>query len=116
MKGLFIMGKSKDYIGELEELVLLAIIKLGTNAYGAAIHEALEDAGRKMAIGALYTTLSRLGDKGFVDSWLGETTAERGGRAKKYFKVQAAGMRVLRETEASRRKLSQEPSFTFGGA
>lgn len=110
------MVRSKDYIGELEELVLLAIIKLGTNAYGAALHEALEDVGRRMAIGALYTTLSRLEDKGFIDSWMGEVTAERGGRAKKYFKVQAAGMRALHEAETARRKLSQEPSFTLGGA
>lgn len=105
----------KDYIGEFEELVLLAINKLGENAYGAAIHEALEDVGRKMAIGALYTTLSRLEEKGFVTSWIGEPTAERGGRAKKYFKVQAAGERALHEAESARRKLSTEPGIALIG-
>jgi DNA-binding PadR family transcriptional regulator len=105
----------KDYIGELEELVLLAVNKLGENAYGAALHEALEDAGRKMAIGALYTTLSRLEEKGLISSWMGESTAERGGRAKKYFKVQAAGERALHEAESARRKLSIEPGIAFTG-
>lgn len=105
----------KDYIGELEELVLLAINKLGENAYGAAIHEALEDAGRRMAIGALYTTLARLEEKGLISSWMGEATAERGGRAKKYFKVHAAGERALRAAESARRKLSAEPRVAFGG-
>jgi len=99
---------AKDYIGELEELVLMAILKLGPDAYGAAVHEALEDAGRKLSIGALYTTLSRLEDKGLIGSWMGEPTAERGGRAKKYFKVNAAGARALREAQQPRQKLSSE--------
>ena len=82
----------KDYyIAEFEELVLLAILKLGSGAYGAAIHELLEDAGRRTAIGALYTTLSRLEEKGLIASWMGESTPERGGRAKKFFKVPASG-------------------------
>ena len=111
------MKQPSNYIGEFEELVLLAVLKLGADAYGAAIHEALEDAGRRMAIGALYTTLSRLEEKGFVTSRVGEATAERGGRAKKYFKVQAAGMRVLREAENARRKLSPDFGIAFvGGA
>jgi DNA-binding PadR family transcriptional regulator len=109
------MSKSKDYIGELEELVLLAILKLGKDAYGVAISEALEEAGRKIAIGALYTTLSRLEDKGFIGSWMGEPTSERGGRAKKYFKVQAAGARVLHEAQEARRKLSPEFGIAFVG-
>ncbi|MFL6229465.1 MAG: PadR family transcriptional regulator [Pyrinomonadaceae bacterium] len=99
---------AKDYIGELEELVLMAILKLGPGAYGAAIHETLEDAGRALSIGALYTTLSRLEEKGLVSSRMGEPTAERGGRAKKYFKVHAAGARALREAQQPRQKLSPE--------
>ncbi len=111
------MENPKEYIGELEELVLLAILKLGEGAYGAAIHEALEDAGRRLAIGALYTTLSRLEEKGLVSSRMGEPTAERGGRAKKFFKVLAVGERVLDEAEAARRKLSLRPRpALFGGA
>lgn len=110
------MARKPKYIAEFEELVLLAILKLGSNAYGAAIHEALEDAGRRTAIGALYTTLSRLEEKRFVSSWMGESTAERGGRAKKYFKVQANGMQALREAETSRRKLSPKSVLASGGA
>jgi DNA-binding PadR family transcriptional regulator len=109
------MGKSKDYIGEFEELVLLAIFKLGTAAYGVSINETLEDADRVVSIGALYTTLSRLEEKGLISSRVGEPTMERGGRAKKYFKLEAAGERALREAEATRRKLSRELGFTFGG-
>lgn len=109
------MKKPTVYIAEFEELVLLAILKLGENAYGAAIHEALEGTGRRVSIGALYTTLSRIEEKGLVSSWTGEPTSERGGRAKKHFKVLANGARALREANAARRKLSPELGFTFGG-
>ncbi|MDX6501717.1 MAG: PadR family transcriptional regulator, regulatory protein PadR [Blastocatellia bacterium] len=110
------MKKPTAYIAEFEELVLLAILKLGNEAYGAAIHEALEDAGRRVSIGALYTTLSRIEGKGLISSWTGEPTAERGGRAKRYFKIRSSGERALREAQAARRKLSRELSLTFGGA
>lgn len=110
------MKKQSTYIGEFEELVLLAILKLGPKqAYGAAIIEALEDAGRRTGIGALYTTLSRLEDKGLVSSWMADPTDERGGRAKKYFTVQASGASALREAQNQRRKLSSKLGFTFGG-
>jgi DNA-binding PadR family transcriptional regulator len=118
------MKKSKDYIGEFEELVLLAILKLRSDAYGVSISDALEEADRAVSIGALYTTLSRLEDKGLISSRVGEPTSERGGRAKKFFKLEAAGERALNDAEAARQKLSREPRrklspkprFTFGGA
>lgn len=110
------MKKPTTYIAEFEELVLLAILKLGDDAYGAAIHEALEDAGRRVSIGALYTTLSRIEGKGLISSWTGEPTSERGGRAKKYFKIRSSGERALREAQTARAKLSPEFGFTFGGA
>lgn len=110
------MKETKTYIAEFEELVLLAILKLGANAYGATIHEALEDAGRRVSIGALYTTLSRLEQKGLVTSWMGESTETRGGRAKRYFKVLATGAKALRAAESARRKLISRPSLAFGGA
>lgn len=108
--------KKPTYIAEFEELVLLAILKLGSNAYGAAIQNALEDAGRRVTVGALYTTLSRLEDKGLVSSWLGEPTIERGGRAKKYFKVLGAGSRALRTSELARQKLTFRAALGYGGA
>lgn len=110
------MGKPKAYIGEFEELVLLAISKLGADAYGVAINDALEEAGRAVSIGALYTTLSRLEEKGLISSRMGEPTSERGGRAKKFFKLEAAGERALRDAEEARKILSPELGFTFGGA
>jgi PadR family transcriptional regulator PadR len=103
------MKQSTPYIGEFEELVLLAILALSNNAYGVMILDALEEAtGRSVSIGALYTTLSRLEDKGLISSWMGEATAERGGRAKKYFKIEAPGKRALEHAEASRRRLLPE--------
>ncbi|HEY6807112.1 MAG TPA: helix-turn-helix transcriptional regulator [Pyrinomonadaceae bacterium] len=108
------MKKSKDYIGEFEELVLLAIVGVGQGAYGVSIHEAIEDASnRSISTGALYTTLSRLEDKGLVRSWEGEPTSERGGRVKRYYKVEAAGKKLLMEAEASRRKLRGLKSATI---
>jgi PadR family transcriptional regulator, regulatory protein PadR len=98
--------KSNNYIGEFEELVLLAILSQGDNAYGVPIHRALEDAtGRSIAIGALYATLSRLEEKGLITSRTGEPTAERGGRAKRYFEVKSNAKSKLREVNAARERL-----------
>lgn len=96
------MAKKKDYLGEFEELVLLAILRLGSNAYGMQIRKALEEVGRYTSIGALYATLERLEQKGFVKSWQGKATPERGGRAKRYFAIDALGLRVLNETQRCR--------------
>lgn len=94
----------RDYTtGGFEELVLLAIIKLGSSAYGIPILDAVAKATKRgVSIGALYTTLSRLEGKGLVSSTMGEPTAERGGRAKKYYEVTARGKRALRNTERAR--------------
>ena len=107
--------KPKINLQEFEELVLLAILKLGVGAYGAAIHEQLEEAGRNVAIGALYTTLSRLEKKGYISSWIGEPTAERGGRAKKFFKVEASGEALLDAARNYRRHLSPDPRYALEG-
>lgn len=98
--------KSSNYIGEFEELVLLAIVSQGDNAYGVTIREALEGAtNRSITIGSLYTTLSRLEEKGLVQSWVGEPTAERGGRAKRHYKVKGSAQALLREVQLARRRL-----------
>lgn len=99
----------RDYLGELEELVLLAILKIGSDAYGVPISEVLEEADRKISVGALYATLDRLERKGFVRSWEGEPTPQRGGKAKRFFKVDGAGISALKRTQASRNKLMTEP-------
>jgi DNA-binding PadR family transcriptional regulator len=98
--------KPSNYIGEFEELVLLAILNQGDNAYGVTIREALEDAtSRSIAIGSLYTTLSRLEEKGLVESWMGEPTAERGGRAKKHYQLKASARNLLTRVQTSRQRL-----------
>lgn len=86
-------------IGELEQLMLLAILQLGDDAYGVTIAALLRDkAGRDMAMATVYTTLERLEGKGYLTSRLGEPTAERGGKRKRYFRVNAAGERAVRES------------------
>ena len=83
-------------LGELEQLVLLAILRLGDGAYGVSIRaELAERTGRRIVPGALYTTLDRLEDKGVLRSYLGEHTPERGGRAKRYYSLTASGKRSL---------------------
>jgi PadR family transcriptional regulator, regulatory protein PadR len=102
------MSATKNQLGQLEEIVLLATLRLEGNGYGASIQETIEEkTGRDISIGALYATLDRLERKGFVSSRQGEATPERGGRAKRYFKVEAAGMQALSETHRTRAKLTE---------
>ncbi len=87
-------------MGEFEQLVLLALLRLGNDAYGMEVREEIERrTGREVSYGAVYTTLDRLGRKGFVSHRMGESTAERGGRARKYFAVRPAGREALRDTQ-----------------
>jgi len=83
------------YLGEFEQLVLLALLRLGDEAYGVTIRrEIAERTGRDVSIGAIYATLDRLEQKGFVSSRRGDPTPERGGRAKRYFRIEATGLRA----------------------
>ncbi len=100
------MSDKQRYLGEFEEIVLLAILRLRDNAYGVSIRQTVEEvAGRPTSIGAIYTTLERLEQKGFVRSREGEATPERGGRAKRYFKIEGAGVQALNETDRIRMRL-----------
>ena len=86
-------------LGDLEQLVLLAILQLGDDAYGVTIARILrEKAGRDLAMATVYTTLDRLETKGYLESSLGEPSAERGGKRKRYFRVNAAGQRAVRDS------------------
>jgi len=87
---------SAGSLGEFEQLVLLAIVQLGADAYGMTIRRQIEDrTGRTVAIGALYTALERLECKGYVASALSDPTPRRGGRAKRIFRMQRAGLAAL---------------------
>jgi len=89
------MSKSK-FLGEFEIIVLAALLRLGEGAYGVSILKEIEKrADRAVSIGALYSTLNRLEKKEYVRSHMGEATSERGGRAKRYFKVTHLGQQQL---------------------
>jgi len=95
-------------LGEFEHIVLLAILRLEDKAYGVTIRgELAERAGREVAPGALYTTLDRLEDKGLVESRLGDPTAERGGRARRYYSVTANGLRAIAAAQRALRSLME---------
>jgi len=101
------MKRSEDGLGALEHIVLLAVMRLGSNAYGMTVRREIETAtGRDLSIGAVYATLARLETKGFVSSYTGEPTAERGGRAKRHFHITAEGKGALRNTHDIIRKMS----------
>ena len=92
--------------GEFERAVLLAVLRLGDGAYGVAIRGELEKRLRRdVSFGAVYTTLDRLAEKGMVSSVLGEPTAERGGRAKKFFRVERRGMQALEQAKRASRAI-----------
>jgi PadR family transcriptional regulator, regulatory protein PadR len=94
------------HLGEFELLVMLTILRLGDDAYGVPISREIEQqTGRTVAFGTVYATLERLQKKGLVRSNLGETTPERGGRAKRFFRVTSAGLRTVRETKQNLIKL-----------
>jgi PadR family transcriptional regulator len=93
------MATSQNLLGPHEQVVLLAILHIGDGAYGMTIRREVEQrAGRKLSIGAVYTTLERLQRKGYVRSRLGEPTTERGGRAKRHYRITAQGERALKES------------------
>lgn len=88
---------SNDTLGTFEQAILTSVLLLGENAYGATIHEKVEElAEGSKSIGSVYTALDRLEQKGYVRSWFGDPTPERGGRAKRYFEITGVGQRVLK--------------------
>jgi PadR family transcriptional regulator PadR len=102
------MNKETIYLGGFEELVLLAVAGLGENAYGMKIRQHIEKTGgRFTSIGAVYATLDRLEDKGYVSSEYGEATAERGGRAKRYFRIEKKGWEALKNVEVVRERMKR---------
>jgi PadR family transcriptional regulator PadR len=94
-------------LGEFEQLVLLALVRLADEGYGVSIHaEIVRRTGRDVSVAAVYKTLDRLEQKGLAISRLGESTAERGGRRKKYFRIQPAGSRALKQALVSIRRMT----------
>lgn len=89
------MGRG-DFLGEFEQVVLLAVARLEERGYGVTVRKEIERrTGREVSVGSVYSTLARLEEKGLVSSWEGEPEPRRGGRARKHFRLQPAGVRAL---------------------
>jgi DNA-binding PadR family transcriptional regulator len=102
------MSEPATYLGELEQLLLLAILQCGEQAYTVPIRTLLaERGGRQLSRGALFTSLDRLESKGLVASSMGDALAVRGGRPRRYFEVTAAGVAALRSAQSAVRRLSE---------
>src|SRR6476660_9640190 len=85
-------------LGDFEQLVLFGVMRLEDEAYGAAIRQEIHArSGRDVSINAVYTTLDRLESKGLLRSWVGEPTAQRGGRRRKFYELRPAGVAALRQ-------------------
>ena len=85
-------------LGDFEQLVLLGVLRLGSDAYGAAIRQEIHArSGREVSINAVYTTLDRLETKGLLKSWEGTPTPQRGGRRRKFYDVRPAGIAAMRQ-------------------
>ena len=96
----------RAYLGELELMILLALIRLGDDAYGVPISKELLDVtGREVAFGSIYAALDRMQEKGLVSSTFGDPTPARGGRAKRYFRVTPKGLREVHLTRSALTKL-----------
>jgi len=99
------MGRA---LGELEKLVLLAVVELDDEAYGAEVGRAIEErTGRSVSSGSIYTALDRMESRGLVRSHVGEPTPERGGRRRKYYRVEPAGARELHDAMEAMRAMAR---------
>ena|SRR6201988_2461088 len=99
---------NRDYLGEFEHVVILALLRLADRAYGVTVRQEIEArTGREVSIGAIYATLDRLEAKGYVKSQLGEPTPERGGRSKRFFHVTAKGIAAVNRTHRAIQSMTQ---------
>jgi len=96
------------YLGEFEQLILFALLRLGRNAYGVPIRKEIEArTARNISIGAVYTTLERLENKGYVCSHIGPPTPERGGRRKKFYQLKPAGSAALAQAYEALQRMTK---------
>ena len=101
--------------GHFEQLVMSAIVQLGDDAYGVTIRARVQELGeRKVSLGPVYVTLDRLEAKGFVSSWLSEPIAERGGRARRCYKLEGLGERALKEAAQAGKRVWDVVEKVFG--
>ena len=98
----------RAYLREFEQLVLLSVLRLGDDAYGARIRQDLDETAlRAVSIATIYVALSRLEQRGLVRSWMSDPTPVRGGKAKKYYALEGSGVEALREARATLERMWQ---------
>jgi PadR family transcriptional regulator PadR len=98
----------RDYLGEFEHIVLLALLRLGDQAYGVSVRQKIAKCiDRDVSVGAIYATLDRLEQKGYVTSSMGEPTPQRGGRPKRFFRVTANGVSAVNRTRQAFVRMSK---------
>ena len=98
----------RDYLGEFEHIIVLALLRLDDRAYGVTVRQEIEfRTNREVSIGAVYATLDRLEAKGYVKSHLGDPTPERGGRSKRFFRVTGRGVAAVNRTQHTLRSMTE---------
>jgi PadR family transcriptional regulator, regulatory protein PadR len=98
----------RDYLGEFEHIIILALLRLEDLAYGVTVRQEIEfRTRREVSIGAVYATLDRLEKKGYVKSHLGDPTPERGGRSKRFFRVTAKGVAAVNRTQRALQSMTE---------
>jgi DNA-binding PadR family transcriptional regulator len=98
----------RDYLGEFEHIIVLALLRLGDQAYGVTVRKEIQlRTNREVSIGAVYATLDRLETKGYVKSHRGDPTPERGGRSKRFFRITAKGMAAVNRTQQALQSMTE---------
>jgi DNA-binding PadR family transcriptional regulator len=98
----------RDYLGEFEHIVVLALLRLEDRAYGVTVRQEIQfRTNREVSIGAVYATLDRLEAKGYVKSYRGDPTPERGGRSKRFFRVTARGVAAVNRTQHTLQSMTE---------
>ncbi|HEX4757823.1 MAG TPA: helix-turn-helix transcriptional regulator [Terracidiphilus sp.] len=109
---IYVMG-DRDFLGEFEHLIVLALLRLGDRAYGVTVRQEIElRVDREVSIGAVYATLDRLERKGYVTSQRGDPTPERGGRSKRFFKVTGDGVAAVSRTHRALQSMTEGLGLT----
>lgn len=103
--------------GQFEQIILTAILSLRDEAYGVTIHEKAAELAspKKISPGAVYVTLDRLEDKGLISSRLSDPTPQRGGRSKRYYRLEALGEQALQESAATAKRVWETVEEIWGG-
>ena len=103
-------------LGQFEQVVLTMIVDLADTAYGVTIHRAVSELSkpRTVSLGAVYATLDRLEDKGLIVSWLSDPTLERGGRSRRHYRLEPAGIRALHESVLMAKRICERIETAWG--